>query len=495
MSAHYFQTSLGLDFHDDSIAMTMIKNSVSKIGVVDGSYIEMSPLKFLSDPELESRFIQEVKAFLNRKNYRPKFVCLSLPRSLFFFESFEVPVPAEHKFLHSMIEFELEKHLSSGLKYFYFGYHLNLLKNNQYRVTASGLKKETVAYYLQLIKRLGLAPYLLTTPTIANANLVLAEKSDSFGLTAMVDLGPRNMEISILKNGLIEFSRSQPLMDRSFAQAYFLEIEDNELMRTRSYGIAKEIIAKIEEGLAQSKYVEEQESLNKVYLLGGGALASQVAKYLQNESGVQTTFPCKPPEIDPHFPKEYQIAYLNTSLGLACHPFRENALYVNLLPSSLKPKEKKSGFGGALVLTALALLAYLALLGYQILLNNKQIADLDGQLEAVKNQAVALQAIDLQHEQLKKSMAVFQVVENKYPQKLSILNELSNLLPKNTWLTGMRFKGNRLEINGISTSASELVPILEKSPMLEKVTFSGAILKEGKREKFSIHMFVRNSTG
>ena len=136
----------------------------------------------------------------------------------------------------------------------------------------------------------------------------------------------------------------------------------------------------------------------------------------------------------------------------------------------------------------------MAILGYQILLNNNQITELDGQLEMVKEQAIGLQAIDLQYEELKDSLAIFQAVENKYPQKIPILNELSHLLPRNTWLTGMSFKGDRLEIRGFSTSASELVPILEKSPMLEKVAFSGAIIREGKREKFSIHLFVNNPT-
>jgi general secretion pathway protein L len=156
---------------------------------------------------------------------------------------------------------------------------------------------------------------------------------------------------------------------------------------------------------------------------------------------------------------------------------------------------EKSGFSGALALSALALLAYLAFLGYQTLLNNKKITDLDDQLEALKKQTVELEAIDLQQEKLKISLSIFQIIENKYPQKLPILKELSNLLPKNTWLTGMKIKGNRLEIKGFSTSASELVPILEESPMLEKVAFSGAIIKEGPREKFSIHLFIINSTG
>ena len=342
MNSSYFHTSLGLDFHDGYVAMTLMKKNLSQIGVMDGNYAEMSPLEFSSNPELESQFVQEVQGFLKRKNCRPKFVCLSLPRSLFFFESFEVPVPPERKFLDSMIEFELEKHFSSGLSDFYFGYHLNLLKNNQYRVTASGVKKETATYFLQLVRSLGLTPHLLTAPTMANANMVLAGKSNSSGLTAVVDLGPRSTEVSILKNGLIEFSRSESLMDQSFAQAYFLEMEDDELVRTRSFVIAKEIVASIEEGLARSKNVDELESLNQIFLLGGGGLTEQVAKYLQKESGVPTIFSSIPSEIDSHFPGEYRLSYLNTSLGLASHPFLENALHVDLLPSSLKPKAKKN---------------------------------------------------------------------------------------------------------------------------------------------------------
>ncbi len=64
MNANYLQTSLGMDFRNDSVAMTLMKKSISQVNVLDGYHAEMSPLEFSSNPELESQFLKEARNFL-----------------------------------------------------------------------------------------------------------------------------------------------------------------------------------------------------------------------------------------------------------------------------------------------------------------------------------------------------------------------------------------------------------------------------------------------
>ena len=73
------------------------------------------------------------------------------------------------------------------------------------------------------------------------------------------------------------------------------------------------------------------------------------------------------------------------------------------------------------------------------------------------------------------------------PEKLKILKDLPRLIPDNTWLIHLRFNKQYLEMDGISKSASDLIPLLDKSGWLDKTAFASPILTDAdKLEHFKI---------
>jgi Tfp pilus assembly protein PilN len=79
---------------------------------------------------------------------------------------------------------------------------------------------------------------------------------------------------------------------------------------------------------------------------------------------------------------------------------------------------------------------------------------------------------------------------------LEVLTELANVLPKEAWVTNLNFKGfeikskkkdgGELIINGYADSSSSLIPLLEDSPLFEKVEFVGPIKKTKNKEQFKL---------
>ena len=79
---------------------------------------------------------------------------------------------------------------------------------------------------------------------------------------------------------------------------------------------------------------------------------------------------------------------------------------------------------------------------------------------------------------------------------LEILAELTSVLPKDSWITNLDFKGinfretkkagGKLIISGYAASSSSLIPLLEDSPFFEKVEFVGPIKKTKDREQFKL---------
>ena len=78
---------------------------------------------------------------------------------------------------------------------------------------------------------------------------------------------------------------------------------------------------------------------------------------------------------------------------------------------------------------------------------------------------------------------------------LAIWDELSRVLPDDTFLTALRMNQGQVSISGYSSQAAHLVRILDQSPMFSGATLIAAIVPdadEGK-DRFSIQFRLRNS--
>ena len=92
----------------------------------------------------------------------------------------------------------------------------------------------------------------------------------------------------------------------------------------------------------------------------------------------------------------------------------------------------------------------------------------------------------LSGEPTSKQVGWFLAIDKQHPSKLSLLERPSQSLPKDTWLTNIKFQKGEMEIKGFSPSASKLIPLIEKLPRFKKTSFVGSIIRESMGEKFTI---------
>ena len=73
------------------------------------------------------------------------------------------------------------------------------------------------------------------------------------------------------------------------------------------------------------------------------------------------------------------------------------------------------------------------------------------------------------------------------PSVLEVLRDLSERIPDSAWLKGFTFSDKGVRLEGEADSASELIPLLDSSPVLRDVVFLSTITKtrEGK-DRFRI---------
>ncbi|MFQ5451123.1 MAG: PilN domain-containing protein [Nitrospinaceae bacterium] len=484
MKKFYPEKSLGLDIREESLALTLLGKKLGSIQIIDAHFSRVPPLS-PKDETSEKYFLEEINQFLMKNDIWPENVVISLPRNHFTFQFFDLPAP-NLKAVDSMIEFELERHLSSEVEGLYIGYYARLKKENLFQIISAAIRKETANYFLDLLGRLNLKPTILDVPTFANVNLVASDPENEESLAAIIDLCPTGLDLAIIKNRTLEFSRNVPMNDPDFREAYFRSNLPSEHYEVISRGMTQIIVDELEQALSSCRNIHDSESIERIYLLGGGPFAPYLTQQLQEETDVSTSRVRLPGIMDSKPPDNFSTAHMGTALSLGLRELRRNDIEANLLPAELQPKKKKFKIKTTIGLSAAALLLLIGMFVNKIIYNNVTLVKLDRQLEDIQAKVGTLEKVDLEYESLKQSIDTLNAIERTYPSKLPVLVELTRTLPPDTWLTNIKFSKNQMEIQGYSSTASRLVPLLEQSAYFRETGFVGAIINESSGEKFTI---------
>lgn len=173
------------------------------------------------------------------------------------------------------------------------------------------------------------------------------------------------------------------------------------------------------------------------------------------------------------------------AVGAALRGLGESALALNLVPAREKrpsPLSRLNAALGVLLLVALAVWGAGYPIRDEIRLRRlkEEITKLQPAVESLKREEADLQRVGGE-------AAVLSRVTARRGEVLGILEELSRLIPANAYLTGLRYRLDSVELQGSAESTSNLIPLLERSPLLKNVGFNAPSNRgRDNRESFSI---------
>lgn len=139
-----------------------------------------------------------------------------------------------------------------------------------------------------------------------------------------------------------------------------------------------------------------------------------------------------------------------------------------------------------LALLAMALvIAALLIPFYQ---QGRKMRALEQRVATFRAEAEALQPLAAKLERLRNESRFLAAQGQKGPMAIDVVNELSRLLPDDTWLDGIALKGGKIQIRGVSADASALVGLLEASPMFQNTAFRSPTTRDpgSGRDRFEI---------
>jgi Tfp pilus assembly PilM family ATPase/Tfp pilus assembly protein PilN len=485
MKSVFIEKSLGIDIREKSVSLTLIGKKLRAIEVLAGKTIALKPLTG-KDEKAEKYFLNKVNRFLIEHNTWPDSVVVSLPRGYVTFKTFELLAP-DLKSVQSMVEFELERQFSSGLEDLYFTYQITPKNENAYHIASAAIKKEIGIFYLELIHKLNLKPTILDISTFANVNLAFSQELENdSAIWALADISPENLDIALMKNNAIEFSRSRGWAQQGIKDANAGKMDDTAQLKNLSREITTTIVEELQQALSSCRNIEANEQVGHIYVTGGGVLVPHITQQLEKETEVSTTALQCPDSVNSTLPKSFIPSTMLTSLGLSLRELKKQKIETNLIPVELQPKRKKVNIKLTVALAATMVLLLAGWFVNKVVYTNKTLITLDEQLNEIKGQVASLEKVDLEYESLKLYVDTLNTIKKQYPDKLPVLSELSNTLPRDTWLTHLRFKQKEVEVKGFSPVASKLIPLLEQSKTFKEAGFVGTIISESLGEKFTI---------
>lgn len=446
------ELSLGIDFKPNHIILTLLRKSLRGISLVDG---EIHPLSSEAQKEeREGEILNLITSFLSKYRLHKDKTSISVPREKAVIRFITLPIATKEN-LRKVVEYEVPKYTPFEREEVYFDYQILREEKDWLHLYAVFMKKVELDPYLSLLKRIGIEPTSVQIPSVGALNLFHYHK------------GIKENKISVLLDVAEPFIEMNLLQGRDWSESVSLPSP-----RER-----KEL--KILETLYRLGLKGEALTKSTFFIYGLGADES-LPTSLKETHQVKEALP--PPlnriESGKGKPIPYQIY---PSVGLPLAGLTKTWVDLNLLPMKMRKKVRQIGKPLLIILTSIAILLALSwptgiFIQYKNALKAVQV-----EMQKRRPAVEAIDKLQKNMEALKRDVSEFNKIKSENISKIEILEELSKLLPSSVWIWNFKYTGKEMEISGFADSASDLISLLDKSPLFERVEFLAPVTKD--REK------------
>lgn len=116
---------------------------------------------------------------------------------------------------------------------------------------------------------------------------------------------------------------------------------------------------------------------------------------------------------------------------------------------------------------------------------------LSTQLNQVREAANGAMSLREQVDRLAQEIKVAVDRKSQWPPMVEILNELTMVLPNSTWLNRLEIKDGEIHLQGVSSSASSLIALIEESATFADVRFQSPVTQDPRTGRERFHLSAR----
>jgi len=382
-------------------------------------------------------------------------VSLAVSPHLGFFRQASLPRAASEN-LAQVVAYELDRFLPLPADNLLYGFQVLTETETEIRLMLMAVPRDQVEECLRLLTEATLRPVAV--------ELAPAAAGKVFALSGR-PLPPSWLLLHLL-DGSFELTHIQGAKVKAFAQGRNL----------RGQGLSRAILAQVDDMAA------ERPEPQVLGIYGRGGADFKVGALKKHE--LEVIYPSHLPV--PGLAPEMNLGEVLPAVGAGLSCFGPTALGVNLLPPAARAAIRLGRFS----FTTMLLLVFLGLSclwGASAFIHTRvELFRVNRQIAGLSQEAKEVEGL------LKESRALAKQIESLHkiaqsPDKLAILKELTQLIPTNTWLFNLRLSKQYVNLSGMSSAASDLIPLLDKSGLLKKTEFASPIVTDAnKLEHFKI---------
>ena len=442
-------SSFGIDFRKHYLILTLLKKSFAKIVLADYAIHPISPEDQKEDRETE--MISLINKFISKNQVNKEKVSVAIPREKVVARFIRLPIATKEN-LRKVLEYEASRYTPFENGEFYFDYHILKEEKEWLYLFVLFVKKAEVDYYLALLKKIGIQPVSVQIPSTAALNLFFYNE------------GTKEDETSVLLNVTEPFFEVDLLKGKEWKESFHLPFPRDE-KASRIMNILKR---SGQDGHSCSK------STLFVYGLDAEEALLTSLKEADETKGVLTP-PLNHIEAAGEISKPYKIY---SSIGIPLNGLITPRFNVNLLPFEMRKKVRQIGKPLFIGLTSLALALTLTWGAGAIIRYRSELNSVNEEIKKRRPEVEAVIKLQKQKDECCKELSQLEKIRTGEVSKTAILEELTRILPDTVWIWNFKYNGKEIEISGFADSASNLIPLLDKSPLFEKVEFLAPVTKE-----------------
>jgi len=131
-----------------------------------------------------------------------------------------------------------------------------------------------------------------------------------------------------------------------------------------------------------------------------------------------------------------------------------------------------------------------------LVINYIHIQKLSDELAGLERTVQKVKKLQSEYSKMQDQVGYLVNIKEKNPSIIEMLNLLTQAIPDHTYVQRLSLEGGLLSIQGLSASASELIPIIDQSGMFDDIRFAAPVTQSGGDglERYSITAQVKSLT-
>ncbi|HEA47524.1 MAG TPA: type IV pilus assembly protein PilM [bacterium] len=211
---------LGLDIGTSSIKAILLKVTKEEVELANVGMVELHLDPTIENKEKRAKVIEGIKKLLEENEIKTKDVVIAVPGQSVIIRHRKLPSGARAR-LDQVIKFEAQNQIPFPLDKVGMDYQaLPGKEGEEVKVILAAMKRELIDDHLALVEEAGLRCEVIDISSLALYNALRYKKPPKEAeVVALIDIGATTTDISIHRDGILEFTRSAPVAGNDLTEA------------------------------------------------------------------------------------------------------------------------------------------------------------------------------------------------------------------------------------------------------------------------------------